>query len=45
MTFLEFRASLSSRAEPPADLSAPLRALWLDGKGNWAAAHGTVDIL
>jgi hypothetical protein len=45
MTFLEFRASLSTRAEPPADLGAPLRALWLDGKGNWAAAHGTVDSL
>ena len=45
MTFLEFRASLSSGDEPPAQLSAPLRALWLDGKGDWAAAHGTVDDL
>ena len=45
MTFLEFRASLASRDEPPAGLSAPLRALWLDGKGDWAAAHGTVDDL
>ena len=45
MTFHEFRASLSANAEPPAGLSAPLRALWLDGKGDWAAAHGTVDDL
>ena len=45
MTFYEFRASLSVDAEPPASLSAPLRALWLDGKGDWAAAHGTVDSL
>src|SRR5262245_57930730 len=45
MTFDEFRASLKSDGEPPAGLSAPLRALWLDGKGDWAAAHGTVDDL
>ena len=32
-------------AKPPDGLSAPLRALWLDGKGDWAAAHGTVDDL
>ena len=44
MTFDEFRASLAA-AEPPAGLSPPLRALWLDGKGDWAAAHGTVDDL
>jgi hypothetical protein len=45
MTFEEFRASLAADREPPAGLSAPLRALWLDGKGDWAAAHGTVDDL
>jgi hypothetical protein len=44
MTFEEFRASLAAGAEPPG-LSAPLRALWLDGSGDWAAAHGTVDDL
>jgi hypothetical protein len=44
MTFEEFRASLA-RAKPPAGLSAPLRALWLEGKGDWAAAHATVDDL
>ena len=45
MTFDEFRASLAADAEPPAGLSAPLRALWLDGNGDCAAAHGTVDDL
>jgi hypothetical protein len=45
VTFDEFRASLVDDAAPPAGLSAPLRALWLDGKGDWAAAHGTVDDL
>jgi hypothetical protein len=45
MTFDEFRASLATGTEPPAGLSVPLRALWLDGKGDWAAAHGTVNDL
>ena len=45
MTFDDFRASIAADAEPPAALSAPLRALWLDGKGDWGAAHGTVDDL
>jgi hypothetical protein len=44
VTFDEFRAS-SVAAEPPDGLSLPLRALWLDGKGDWDAAHGTVDNL
>lgn len=43
MTVEEFRASLTTDAEPPAGLSAALRALWLDGKGRWAAAHALVD--
>jgi hypothetical protein len=33
-----FRASLSA-AEPPANLSQALRALWLDARGNWDGAH------
>jgi hypothetical protein len=45
VTFDEFRASLKNAAKPPPRLSAPLRALWLDAKGDWAAAHGTVDNL
>jgi len=44
MTAGEFRASLSADS-PPADLPAPLGALWWDGKGDWARAHGMVDDL
>jgi len=40
----EFRASMAL-AEPPEGLAAPLAALWWDGKGNWARAHGLVDSL
>ena len=40
----EFRASIAS-ADPPEGLVAPLAALWWDGKGNWARAHGLVDSL
>jgi hypothetical protein len=38
MTLSQFRESLTS-AEPPADLSADLAALWHDGRGDWEAAH------
>jgi hypothetical protein len=38
MTVDELRDSLA-RAEPPADLSPLLRALWLDGRGDWNGAH------
>ena len=37
MTFDEFRASLKG-TEPPR-VSAPLRALWHAGRGEWAEAH------
>lgn len=42
VTLDEFRATLSE-GEPPAGLSAALRALWLDAKGDWSGAHGLVD--
>jgi hypothetical protein len=45
MTFEEFQSSVARDGVPPAGLSAPLRALWLDGKGDWAGAHGAVDSL
>ena len=45
MTFDDFRESVRIDGKPPAGLSAPLRALWIDGKGDWARAHGTVDNL
>ena len=38
MTFDEFSASLRDEAPPPGT-PAPLRALWRDGKGDWAGAH------
>ena len=38
MDLAAFRASLES-ASPPAGLSAALRALWLDAKGDWDGAH------
>lgn len=44
MTLNEFSESLRVEA-PPKGLSAPLAALWLDAKGDWAGAHGLVDEL
>ena len=38
MTLAEFRRSISDD-NPPADLSRPLLALWLDARGDWTAAH------
>ena len=38
MTFSDFKKSLDAD-EPPAGLSAPLAALWHDGKGDWDRAH------
>jgi hypothetical protein len=39
-----FRETLKQQF-PPSGLSAPLSALWWDGKGDWAQAHGLVDEL
>ena len=38
MTLETFTASVAGGEEPP-DLPPTLRALWLDGTGNWSAAH------
>ena len=38
MDLAAFRASLVAPAPPP-DLSPALKALWLDGKGDWDGAH------
>jgi hypothetical protein len=38
MTLDEFTASLKDPT-PPAQLSAVLRALWQDARGDWDAAH------
>ena len=37
VTLDEFKASLA--ADTPPRVSAGLRALWQDGRGNWEAAH------
>jgi len=42
MTFAEFEHSMIAN-EPPAQLGAALLALWHDGRGDWAAAHETVQ--
>jgi hypothetical protein len=38
VTAEEFRATLKD-ATAPEGISTPLRALWEDARGNWAAAH------
>lgn len=39
MTLEAFLASVDPQAEPPAGLSAELRALWHTKAGNWDRAH------
>jgi hypothetical protein len=39
MTVDELRAALK-HPQPPAGLAPLLRALWLDGRGDWDGAHG-----
>ena len=39
MSFAEFRKSAAAGAGPPPALSAALRALWHDARGEWDAAH------
>jgi hypothetical protein len=40
----EFKACMN-RETPPSYLTAPLQALWYDGKGDWNKAHECVDQL
>ncbi|MBU6426518.1 MAG: hypothetical protein KGQ69_09325 [Rhodospirillales bacterium] len=42
MNVTTFRASITD-AEPPSNLSLALRALWLDAKGDWEAAHSSAQ--
>ena len=44
MNMEEFRASMTAPS-PPGGLPVPVQALWWDGKGDWARAHGLVDEL
>lgn len=39
MSFAGFEKSVAEGASPPAGLGAPLQALWLDARGDWAGAH------
>lgn len=43
-TLPEFKASLS-QDHPDSILSAQLKSLWYDGKGDWHQAHAQVDHL
>ncbi|MGH9844728.1 MAG: hypothetical protein ACREEM_38920 [Blastocatellia bacterium] len=47
MTFNQFEASLTggAGAEPPAELSPYLVALWHDARGDWTTAHEIVQDL
>ena len=38
MTLEEFKSTMAAD-EPPAGISAALRALWYDAKGDWPEAH------
>jgi hypothetical protein len=41
-TLAEFKESLHA-AQPVTGLSAQLKSLWYDGKGDWHRAHAEVD--
>jgi hypothetical protein len=43
MSFADFAASVARDAQPPANLSAALKALWHDARGDWAQAHGVAQ--
>jgi hypothetical protein len=43
-TLAEFKASLNSE-QPVSGLSAQLKSLWYDSKGDWDQAHAQVDHL
>jgi hypothetical protein len=43
MSFDEFRRSIAAGASVPPGLSAPLLALWHDGRGDWDEAHAAAQ--
>jgi hypothetical protein len=43
-TLEEFKTSIAA-AEMPPDLPLHVKALWLDGSGDWKAAHDLIDKL
>jgi hypothetical protein len=42
MTFEQFQQSLS-QSSPPSSVSAHLKALWYDGKGDWEQSHNIIQ--
>jgi hypothetical protein len=42
MDLAAFRATLAA-PEPPENLGLALKALWLDGRGDWDGAHEAAD--
>jgi hypothetical protein len=42
MNLSNFEASLNHK-QPPSELTAPLKALWLAAKGHWEQAHALVQ--
>ena len=44
MSFSEFEQSIAGEAGSPGGLPAPLRALWLDAKGDWHSAHAEAQV-
>ena len=42
MTFDQFRQSLS-QSSPPPSISAHLKALWNDAKGDWEGSHNIIQ--
>jgi hypothetical protein len=44
MNIVAFQATLQDET-PPVGLTAPLKALWWDKKGDWTRAHALVDEL
>lgn len=42
MIFKEFQASLSL-SDPPVNISAYLKSLWYDAKGEWGKAHTIIQ--
>lgn len=43
MSFAQFTRSVAEGTYPPAALGAPLRALWLDARGDWDGAHAAAQ--
>jgi hypothetical protein len=43
LTIDGFEKSVETDPVPPPGLGAALRALWLDARGDWAAAHAAVQ--